>query len=57
MDFETQQELNELRYQIGEIKQRLADIIVMLGATTNGYYDLKVKLQELIDERKTGQSL
>lgn len=57
MDFETQQELNELRYQIGEIKQRLADITVMLGATTNGYYDLKVKLQELIDERKTGQSL
>jgi len=57
MDFETQQELNELRFQIGEIKQRLADITVMLGATTNGYYDLKVKLQELIDERKTGQSL
>lgn len=57
MDFETQQELNELRFQIGQLKQHLADITVMLGATTNGYYDLKVKLQELIDERKTGQSL
>lgn len=57
MDFETQQELNELRFQIGEIKQRLADITVMLGATTNGYYDLKVKLKELIDEREVKPSL
>lgn len=57
MDFETQQELNELRFQIGEIKQRLADITVMLGATTNGYYDLKVKLEELIDEREVKPSI
>jgi len=52
MDFETQQEINELRFQIG-LKQKIGDLAVMVGATTNGYYDLKVKLQELIDERKT----
>lgn len=57
MDFETQQELNELRFQIGQLKQKIADLSLMVGATTNGYYDLKVKLQELIDEREIKPSL
>jgi len=53
MDFEIQQEINELRFQIGQLKQKIGDLAVMVGATTNGYYDLKGKLEELINERKT----
>lgn len=47
----TQQEMmdlvNDLRFQVGALKQRVEDIVVMTGANTNGYYDLKTKLNEL----------
>ena len=54
MDFETQQEINELRHQLMALKQRIGDLSVMVGATTNVYYYLKGKLEELQNERKTG---
>jgi hypothetical protein len=47
----TEQELtelvNDLRFQVGALKQRVEDIVVMTGANTNGYYDLKTKLSEI----------
>lgn len=47
----TEQELtelvNDLRLQINALKQRVEDIVVMTGANTNGYYDLKTKLSEI----------
>lgn len=47
----TQQEMmdlvNDLRFQVGALKQRVEDIVVMTGANTNGYYDLKTKLSEI----------
>jgi len=47
----TEQELtelvNDLRLQVNALKQRVEDIVVMTGANTNGYYDLKTKLSEI----------
>jgi hypothetical protein len=47
----TEQELtelvNDLRFQVNALKQRVEDIVVMTGANTNGYYDLKTKLTEI----------
>ena len=47
----TQQEMmdlvNDLRFQVGALKQRVEDVVVMTGANTNGYYDLKTKLSEI----------
>lgn len=47
----TEQELtelvNDLRFQVNALKQRVEDIVVMTGANTNGYYDLKIKLTEI----------
>ena len=52
----TEQELTELvtdlRFQVGALKQRVEDIVVMTGANTNGYYDLKTKLNELRKDDK-----
>ena len=39
--------VNDLRFQVGALKQRVEDIVVMTGANTNGYYDLKTKLSEI----------
>jgi hypothetical protein len=50
----TEQELtelvNDLRFQVNALKQRVEDIVVMTGANTNGYYDLKTKLTEIRNE-------
>ena len=50
----TQQEItelvNDLRFQVNALKQRVEDIVVMTGANTNGYYDLKTKLTEIIKD-------
>ena len=47
----TEQEItelvNDLRFQVNALKQRVEDIVVMTGANTNGYYDLKTKLTEI----------
>ena len=47
----TQQEItelvNDLRFQVNALKQRVEDIVVMTGVNTNGYYDLKTKLTEI----------
>jgi TRAP-type uncharacterized transport system substrate-binding protein len=52
----TEQELtelvNDLRFQVNALKQRVEDIVVMTGANTIGYYDLKTKLNELVKNDK-----
>jgi TRAP-type uncharacterized transport system substrate-binding protein len=56
----TEQELtelvNDLRFQVNALKQRVEDIVVMTGANTNGYYDLKTKLNELVKNDKETNS-
>ena len=44
--------VNDLRFQVSALKQRVEDIVVLTGANTNGYYDLKTKLNELIKNDK-----
>ena len=50
----TEQEIielvNDLRFQVNALKPRVEDIVVMTGANTNGYYDLKTKLTEIIKD-------
>ena len=44
--------VNDLRFQVNALKQRVEDSVVMTGANTNGYYDLKTKLNELVKNDK-----
>lgn len=57
----TEQELtelvNDLRFQVNALKQRVEDIVVMTGANTNGYYDLKTKLTEITDGIKNEKAV
>ena len=48
--------VNDLRFQVNALKQRVEDIVVMTGANTNGYYDLKTKLNELRKDDKETNS-
>jgi len=44
--------VNDLRFQVNALKQRVENIVVVTGANTNGYYDLKTKLNELVKNDK-----